>query len=396
MGRDRRRELISAIEEKRNSRVIAYITSDRTNQAAAIAGDAVPLLIEHLRAQSLGDRDIDLFLYSRGGHSSTPWNMVTKVREFAGANKFGVLIPYRAHSAATMIAIGADEIVMTKMGELGPIDTTMHGPYNETAPTGQPLPVSVEDVMGYFALLNRVVDGDVSRKMQAFLGLNEKVHPLALGNVNRILQQTELVAGKLMATRREHLDSEISSKIARQLASEIFDHNHAIGRTEAYHEIGITYIKNAEEVGIDEEMWSLYEEYRDFFALDDPFDPNSHLIQNDLEEYVWTDMPLACMESSDRLDVFVHDVQVRRIRNIPPQVNLNFQNIGLPPVNLPKLLEGLPAEKLEQLIAGVVSAQAQTAITSAANMAARQFLKSLPTKGFESSALNAKWRKEEE
>lgn len=54
-------------------------------------------------------------------------------REYSQKGSFSVLIPYRAHSAATVIALGADEIVMTKKAELGPIDITIgSGPYNPT------------------------------------------------------------------------------------------------------------------------------------------------------------------------------------------------------------------------------------------------------------------------
>lgn len=35
---------------------------------------------------------------------------------------FAVLVPYKAACAATMIAIGADKIVMGRKGELGPLD----------------------------------------------------------------------------------------------------------------------------------------------------------------------------------------------------------------------------------------------------------------------------------
>jgi len=50
------------------------------------------------------NKKIDLFLYSRGGDVSVPWRIVTMIREFC--DEFCVLIPYKAHSAATMIALG--------------------------------------------------------------------------------------------------------------------------------------------------------------------------------------------------------------------------------------------------------------------------------------------------
>ena len=121
MSRKTRLELIHHIQEQRNSHVIVYFTGDRQLAQAIIGEDAVRPLYEHLL--SLADtsskkRKIDLFLYSRGGNVSVPWRIVTMIREFC--DEFCVLIPYKAYSATTMIALGADQIVMGKKAELPP------------------------------------------------------------------------------------------------------------------------------------------------------------------------------------------------------------------------------------------------------------------------------------
>jgi len=134
MSRERRKSIIREIEKKRDSKVITYVTSDRPNLSAHIAGDVVSLIHEHILAVKKEERNkLDLFIYSRGGQSDVPWTIVSMFREYSEEGSFSVLIPYRAHSAATVIALGADEIVMTKKAELGPIDITMgSGPYNPT------------------------------------------------------------------------------------------------------------------------------------------------------------------------------------------------------------------------------------------------------------------------
>jgi hypothetical protein len=53
---------------------------------------------------------IDLFVYARGGAIEVPWRIMTMIREFT--DKFCVLVPYKAFSATTLLALGADEIVM--------------------------------------------------------------------------------------------------------------------------------------------------------------------------------------------------------------------------------------------------------------------------------------------
>src|SRR5581483_2871438 len=104
-------------------------------------------------------------------------------REFA--TKFSVIIPYRAYSAASLLALGADEIVMHPFAELGPIDPTVANEFNPTEQgTGRRLGISVEDVTAYVNFIKDTVgithEDELVRAVEI---LANKVHPLALGNV---------------------------------------------------------------------------------------------------------------------------------------------------------------------------------------------------------------------
>ena len=196
MSRETRKRLISALEKKRNSKIIAYITSDRPNLSSQIAEDTIPIIYEQILLIEPKERkNIDLFIYSRGGDSDTPWSIVSMFRESTGDGKFNVIIPYRAHSAATMIALGADEIIMTEKGELGPVDITIgSGPYNPVEKnSNRRLPVSVEDVRGYFSLLEKIGCKRSTEKIKSFEYITQQVHPLVLGTVHRLLNQTQLL-----------------------------------------------------------------------------------------------------------------------------------------------------------------------------------------------------------
>src|SRR4030065_2812573 len=123
-----KKQLIQQIEELRNSRVITYLTSDRQGPVnARVAMDIIPIIRKQLR--QIGKvENIDLFLYSAGGDAMAPWRLVSMIREYF--DKFSVLIPYKAHSAATMISLGADEIVMSDLSELSPIDPSTANVFN--------------------------------------------------------------------------------------------------------------------------------------------------------------------------------------------------------------------------------------------------------------------------
>lgn len=70
--------------------------------------------------------DILLVVFSHGGQIE-PAFLISKTCKRLAANKFVVAVPRKAKSAATLIALGADEIHMGLMSELGPIDPQING-----------------------------------------------------------------------------------------------------------------------------------------------------------------------------------------------------------------------------------------------------------------------------
>ena len=153
-----KQEFIKQIEESRSSRVIAYLTSDRQGPVnARVAMDIIPFVSEQLR--KIGKQNkIDLLLYSAGGDTMVPWRLVSMIREYC--DQFSVLLPYKAHSAATMIALGADEIIMSDLSEISPIDPSTANIFNPTDPQNSQnkIPISVEDVIAYFDLAKNKFD----------------------------------------------------------------------------------------------------------------------------------------------------------------------------------------------------------------------------------------------
>ena len=397
MPRKEREKLIEEIEKKRESKVIAYVTSDRPGLGAPIGGDVVSIIHEHILAiEEEKRKKLDLLIYSRGGQSDVPWTIVSMFREYTQKGSFSVLIPYRAHSAATVIALGADEIVMTKKAELGPIDITINrGPYNpKDENTKQMLPISVEDVTGYFSLLEKVGCERPNEKMRGFELLTKYVHPLALGTVSRLLEETKLVGLRLLNTRANPFSEEENREIIKRLSSEIYSHHHTISRTEALEYIGLKQIKKAEDIGIEKELWALYDEYKDLFQLEEPFRPEEYLIENDLEENTWENLNLACVESVKRCDILRQNIRVRRLRRIPPQVNLSLTNLSLPPINISNLPSGITQQQINALIQQIINNVVQQFINQAAQLAVQQLIKTLPQAGFERVSFNTRWERE--
>ncbi|MBW6440533.1 hypothetical protein K0B03_00695 [Patescibacteria group bacterium] len=54
--------------------------------------------------------------------------LIKLIRSYA--NEVEMLIPYRAHSAGTLISIGTDKIVMERLVELSPVEPSTGHPFN--------------------------------------------------------------------------------------------------------------------------------------------------------------------------------------------------------------------------------------------------------------------------
>lgn len=397
-SRNRRKELIEKIEEKRGSKLITYVTNDRERLETHIAGDVVSIIHEHLLAIKPEERKkLDLFIYSRGGDGDVPWAIVSMFREYSKDGSFNVLIPYRAHSAATIISLGADEIVMTKKAELGPIDSTMaSGPYNpKDEGTNLRLPIPVENVMGFFSLMEKVGCERPDEKMQGFNLITNHIHPLALGNVNRLLEETKLVAFRLLSTRSNPFTEDKNHEIVKKLSSEVYSHNHAICRTEAKKYIGLEQVINAEDANIADELWELYREYRELFEFENPFKPEEYLINNGYDEFTWKGLKLACIESLGRFDICEKDVQTKKLKNIPPQVQINLDGINLPALNIPNLPKGMTPEMINTFISQIVNQTIQEMLNQTVQTAVKELISSMPDAGIQNIEFNAGWKTED-
>lgn len=264
-----RRALIDELEGLRGSRVICYATGDRSQQEIQIGQDVLPRLYEHL-SQIGHVPKLDLLLYSRGGHTLTGFALANALREFA--DHVAILVPFRAHSCATLIALGADEIVMGPFGELSPIDpsiTTPHGPYIEEGGKRAYIPVSVEDVANYFELARKEGSLTSEESMREVVShLTGHVNPLALGAVYRAREQIGMLAEKLLGL---HItDKGRRDKIVKVLTRELLSHDYVLSRREAK-QIGMSVADATHDEA--RVMWGIYEDIASELKLSDFFNP---------------------------------------------------------------------------------------------------------------------------
>jgi len=391
MTRDKRIELIKKLQTARKSKVITLVTSDRINLSAPIHQMMNDIIYEQLRAikgKGGAFENIDLFLYSRGGDSDAPWSIVSTIREVFPDKKFNVLIPFRAHSAATMISLGADEIVMTEKAELGPVDITIsNSPLNPPHPvTRTPIDISVEDVMGFIALLDKLDCTRAEEKIKSFEILSNHINPLAIGKVNRLLEQTKLVADRMLSNRKEILTREQNDEIVRKLGSEIYSHRHSISRSEAK-QIGLSYVKNAEDFKIEHLLWELYEGYAAILELKEPFNPEKYLSDNNVDNHKWDNLKKAMIESEYDSHEQICDIEVKRLRQINQPIHIN------PQIALPAIPAGLNEQQIQAFLQNWLSQNLAVLLRDATKVAIETFLKTQPSGQMELKITDKLWKK---
>jgi hypothetical protein len=258
-------KLIKRLEELRGSSVICYLTSLRPNVAAQMGEDAVRVFFDHLGLLPTRPVEkLDVFLCSNGGSGTVPWRLVSLFREYA--RSFNVLIPYRAYSAASLLALGADEIIMHPFAELGPIDPTVANDFNPTEQgTGRRIGISVEDVTAYVNFIKETVgithEDELVRAIEI---LANKVHPLALGNVERFIAQSRMIARKILRTQAQPPDDHTIREIIENMASKLYFHGHPINRREARDDLGLKVVIDLAPE-LESVMWELYREYEQDF-----------------------------------------------------------------------------------------------------------------------------------
>jgi hypothetical protein len=326
-----RKELLQQIERLRNSKVITYLTSDRPGPInARVAMDIIPIFSKQL--QKIGKtQNVDLFLYSIGGDTMVPWRLVSMIREYC--DKFSVLIPYKAHSAATMIALGADEIIMTDLSELSPIDPSTANIFNPHDPLNpqNKIPISVEDVMAYFDLAKNKFgiknDEDLAKIFIQFIESNPQIHPLALGNVNRIHNLIRILAKRLLKSHKSPMKEEEIEKIVDYFTEKLYSHQYFIGRREAKEDLGLKTVVYADE-NLSRVMTELYEEYAKEMELGKIWNPENELGMNVAQTK--REYKIAFIETTQLSNYFELSLEYRR-----QQVNI-VQQTPQGPIQFPQ------------------------------------------------------------
>jgi len=214
-------------------------------------------------------------------------------------------------SAATLIALGADKIVMTPLSQLSPVD-----PQGNFEKDGKKINIEVEDVLGFVDFAkDKIGLADQSSLTEVLKLISSEVHPTILGSVNRTYSLIRRLSENLLKTHMKNLNDEKRiSQIVDNLTQKLFSHRHFINREEARNDVGfkdiVEYANDDQEL-IMNQMFDVY--YNQLLEIENPFNPIKYLGKdNDLEQI---SVNRAIIETEKLTNIFKSELVIKRLKD---------------------------------------------------------------------------------
>lgn len=212
--------LIKKLEDLFNAPLICYWNNPR----GSICTDDVIALYEELDRIGVQDT-IYLFIKSDGGNGKASLRFVNLLRQYC--KKLVALVPLECASAATMIALGADEIHMGPMAHLSAVDTSLTHDLSPIDRDNQRVSVSLDGLSRVVKLWRK----ENEENKNPYPYLFEYVHPLVIGAVDRAESLSIMLCNEILSYHLQ--DKEKAIEISETLNSKYPSHGYPILLSEA-------------------------------------------------------------------------------------------------------------------------------------------------------------------
>jgi len=243
-------EILHDIELKLNGKTVFF------------DGDTDPItaLILHKVIRKIDKNErLFLILESPGGSIDSAAKIVHMCKEYF--NELNVIVPYYAKSAASLIAIAADNLYIGKCGEIGPIDPYVQHPVgNYRFPA-----LAIKDAI---EVIEETKDPYVK------MGLTDKIDPYLMGSYKRTLREARQYIEKANLIKT----ASNKEKVISELTETYISHGYPIDR-KACLKIGIKFSD------LDNEIFSTIYDF----------------MENHLEFNLESEVPIKLLILSDKL-----------------------------------------------------------------------------------------------
>lgn len=286
-------EKFSAI---RNHPMITYVTSIRPNLSINMSSDAITEIINAIERIPSEVQDIDFMIISNGGDPITSLRIINILRE--RFNHITVVVPYVGYSAATILALGADDIMMHPFSNLGPVDPQLTIPKTNVMGQNSDIHFSSEDIRNYIEFLKQDVGITDQEHLAAISNLTAEVGTIPIGNAKRSQQLSLSLSRKILETHLE--DKSTASNIAQKLNSSFYHHGYAVNRKEAQ-EIGLNITIPSEKE--EDLIWSIWKDYSNEMKMDKDFNLLNELMNDPSSKTKLETIPILELPANTPTDI---------------------------------------------------------------------------------------------
>jgi len=213
-------DLLMSLEAELGGPVLCYFTRE------SIVGDDVKYFYSHL--SSIGKVDkLYFILYSAGGDGKSAFRIASFLKNYC--KELIVVIPEMAASAATMLSLAGDSIMMTPLAYLTAVDTSITHPLNPKDVRNNPVKVELEE-------LRRAIDTFSSSnnsnqdKIEIYKTIFNYIHPVALGSMERMSTLSETLCRDLLSLRNQQLPKDKIGTLINRLNRDYPSHGYPITR----------------------------------------------------------------------------------------------------------------------------------------------------------------------
>ncbi|MBI4369246.1 MAG: hypothetical protein HY547_03340 [Elusimicrobia bacterium] len=240
-----RQELIRAIEAKTKNTLLVYFAnifqagSEINPSDIGAFGDLL---------DKVSQTPVDLFIHSPGGDIDVAEKIILMCRR--KATRFRIIVPNLAKSAATLIALGTDEIVMGYTSELGPIDPQIRHTLSDGSTQVYPAQSFLDGLEDIKAKVKN--EGGLS---PAYFPLLNNLDPALLDFCHKAIERSKEFAKKWLKQGMLKLNPTKAEQIAEKLCEKklYLSHGMVIDVKEAKN-LGL----NVHELQPEDELWKLY------------------------------------------------------------------------------------------------------------------------------------------
>ena len=279
------------IEAHRKRPLIVYVTSKRQGCEVSMASDALPWIIDQVDKLPQDADAVDFLIASYGGDPMVAWRVSSILRQ--RVNHVAVLVPQSAYSAATLLAFGANKIVMHPHGHLGPVDMqiTAFGDQGRKQ-------FSTEDITAFVDFVRdslRITDQEHLRVL--FEVVCREVGSLGIGFTVRSSKLAVDLGERLLALHMTDDDTRTKLRtIVQNMSRKFQSHSYPVSRLEAL-DAGLQ-VEEERDLVLEGLMWKAWKMIETDLEENEPFEPLFLVLNSPEASKLLAPVPLLLMPMS--------------------------------------------------------------------------------------------------